>query len=207
MTEEKKKKNHQRDQITFYETFDDEIVRISGEVSFAPEQVMGGPRPSYTPTPVIPGFYTLSDAFENARRRLEAMDMETSDPQTNEFSEIDEEERDSWFKPNSMINAVTPGYFTSEFNKGQPAVTQGGRTNRKSIYGRTGQGSAATFHQHKNYILVGDLIEELTDDEMVQEKSYSEEQRLQQSKSFDFVLDETMRSLIEDHELNNVKLG
>lgn len=62
------KKSGSSQPLTFYRTFDDEIVRLDPERS-GQEPPTSGLRLSYDPIPVIPGFYTLIDAFEKARTR------------------------------------------------------------------------------------------------------------------------------------------
>ncbi|PKK40109.1 hypothetical protein ABB02_00615 [Clostridiaceae bacterium JG1575] len=63
------KKKMESRPITFYETFDDEIVQIDEREH--EQEVLRGPRISHPPIPIIPGFFTLTDAFEKQRMRLE----------------------------------------------------------------------------------------------------------------------------------------
>ena len=208
MTEEKKNGNNSKEQITFYETFDDEIVRINRQVSLAPTDGIGGPRLSYAPTPVIPGFYTLSDAFENGRRRLKAEaeranEAEETQLKTDEIFGMERFVRSE----NSIVQAVPPGHFSGRsLHRYTPIPTGGGASAEQIPAGKRLQ-SDTTSNQKKHYIPADELIEELTDDEIVTEQFYSEEQRIRQSQCFDFILDETMRSLIADQEQTKVKLG
>ena len=58
--------------IRFFRTFDDEIVRLDASpASNNPEPYGNGRRQSVAPTPIIPGYYTLADAFEKSRQFFE----------------------------------------------------------------------------------------------------------------------------------------
>lgn len=209
MTEEKKNRNNSKEQITFYETFDDEIVRINRQVSLTPTDGIGSPRLSYAPTPVIPGFYTLSDAFENGRRRLAAEEDSATDSektQETRIHEIVETERSTQFG-NSMIRAVTPGQFEGRSGLRHITISAGVGKRPVRTQAEARLKSEINPNPKKHYIPAGKLIEELTDDEIVSEPFYSDEQRVRQSQCFDFILDETMRSLIEEQEQTKVKLG
>ena len=208
MTDEKKNRNNKKEQITFYETFDDEIVRIDRQVSLTPTEI-GGPRLSYAPTPVIPGFYTLSDAFENARRKLEAEAERAIETEETHFTTSDEISGMERFvrSGDSIVQAVAPGHFSgrSQHRYDQIQTSEGTSGERTSSGIRLKSDFAS--NQRKHYIPADELIEELTDDEIVTEQAYSDEQRIRQSQCFDFILDETMRSLIADQEQTKVKLG
>ncbi len=210
MTQENKKKRNSKKQITFYETFDDEIVRIDEEVSYIEDEITGGPRESFAPIPVIPGFYTLTDAFENARLRMEAEENseKEEDGLNEEAGSVPQTEKDSTMQPhNPMIRAVTPGHFTRKTRTGRPDPY--GKTERAESAAHQGKKNRTEFSekQKKHFIAAGELIEELADEEPATEGFYSQEQLKRQTESFDSVLDETMKNLITEEEYSKVSIS
>lgn len=173
---EKRKLLNPTEQITFYETFDDEIVRINRTIQLVPSEGQAGPRRSYPPTPVIPGFYTLSDAFENARRRLEAEETAQCAQDPLCAARALEDSNPSIRPGHPLIQVVPPGQFSDR------AILKAHRS----------------ADRRKQYLAAGQLIEDIIEDEVRKEPGVTLEERLKKSRSFDTVLDETMRSLVEE---------
>lgn len=207
MTEQKRNKTIRKEEITFYETFDDEIVMITDEASVIPTGSNGSPRLSYAPTPVIPGFYTLTDAFENARRRID-LEEDLYGENTPRDPEAEQSHWLEWSQEmdNALVRPVTPGHFSRR--PLEQTVPNRRSALKKNNPGQRGKPVNIKSSSHrKHFISAGELIDEMTDRELTSEKNYWDQQMKQEATSFDSILDETMKSLLDEADYHKVKLG